>query len=126
MNDSSCRKFRFFIPLIIAAFLALATFVVQSLWNGVLADVLGVKTVTYWQALGILILAKLLFGGFPGRRGGPCGGPWRHRMMEARWNSLSPEDREKMRDEMRRRFGDWPRPPWADCGSEKPDAPTKA
>jgi hypothetical protein len=121
MNNQSCRRFRFFIPLIVLAFVALVTLAVYGLWNGVLTDVLGVKAISYWQALGLLVLAKILFGGFPGRRGGPFGPPWRRRMMMERWESLTPEQREQMREEMRRRFGDWPRPPWCDRGPEKPD-----
>lgn len=115
MKNQSYCKFRFLIPLGIIAFLGLFSAAVYGLWNGVLVEVIGVKTITYWQALGILVLSKILFGGFPGRGG--CGGPgaWRARMMAKRWESLSPEQREQMRDEMRRRFGDWPHP---FCGGE--------
>ncbi|MBK6633344.1 MAG: hypothetical protein IPG38_02580 [Chitinophagaceae bacterium] len=45
-------------------------FVVMSLWNAILPAVLGVKAISFIQALGILLLSKILFGGF---RGG-CGG----------------------------------------------------
>jgi Ca2+/H+ antiporter, TMEM165/GDT1 family len=110
-------KFCFLIPLGVLAFLALFTFAVFALWNGVLTDVLPVKAISYWQALGILVLAKILFGGFPHRRGGPCG-HFRERMMSKRWESATPEQREQMREEMRRRFGDWPHPPWC-CSDEK-------
>lgn len=125
MKNKPCRKFRFLIPLIVLAMAALLSFVVYELWNGVLTDVLGVKTITYWQALGLLVLAKILFGGFPGRRGGPPFGPFfRRRMMMERWQSLTPEQREKLRQ----RFGDWPMPHC--CGGETeakgPAEPEKA
>ena len=119
MSNSFCRNFRYLIPLFVLGFVAVFSLAVYGLWNGVLTDVLGVKAITYWQALGILVLAKILFGGFPGRRGGPFGPPWRGRMMMERWQSLTPEQREQMREEMRRRFGDWPKPPW--CGGEDPE-----
>lgn len=124
MKDHRYRKLRFLMPLGILAFIALLTLLVQTLWNGVLVDVTGVKTVTYWQALGLLLLAKILFGGFPGRG---CGGPggWKHRMMAKRWESLNPEQREQMREEMRRRFGDWPRPPWCEPESPEHGSPAK-
>jgi len=125
MKDQSCRRFRFLIPLFILAFLALASGAVYGLWNGVLTDVLGVKTISYWQALGILVLAKILFGGFPGRGGGGFGPSWRRRRMMERWESLSPEQREQMRADMRQRFGDWPRPPWCDRPTESPGDATK-
>jgi hypothetical protein len=92
----SCCKFRFLIPFVILGFLALFSLVVYCLWNHVLVDVLGVKEVTYWQAAGILVLARVLFGGFPCRRGGHFGSPWRHHKMMEYWQSLTPEEREKM------------------------------
>jgi hypothetical protein len=124
MKNRSCRKLGFLIPLAVLAFLALFTFAVYALWNGVLAAVLGVKAISYWQALGILVLAKILFGGFPHRRGGPCG-HLRERMMPKRWESATPEQREHMREEMRRRFGDWPHPPWCCSDDKEPEGPGK-
>lgn len=114
MKNQTCRKFRFLIPLIVLAVIAVFTFAVFALWNGVLAEVVNVKTITYWQALGLFVLARILVGGFPGRRGGPFGPPWRRRIMMERWQSLTPGQRE----ELRRRFGDWPGP--SCCGSEPP------
>jgi hypothetical protein len=40
-------------------------------------------------------------------------------MTEERWAKFTPEQREEMRAEMRRRFGDWPRPTWCEGGVEK-------
>jgi hypothetical protein len=119
MKTHSCGKFRFLFPVIVLVFLAIFSLAVYLLWNHVLVDVLGVRLITYWQALGILVLAKILFSGFPGRRGG-FGPPWRRRFMMERWESLTPEERERMREEMRQRFGDWPRPPWCESGTEPP------
>ena len=117
MKSDSCRRFRFLIPLAVLAFVGVLTFVVHALWNGVLIDVLAVKAITYWQALGLLVLAKILFGGFPGGRRG-CGRRGRDRMLFKQWESLNAEQREQLREEMRRRFGDWPRP-WGE--TQRPD-----
>ena len=103
------------IPLAIAGFVGLLAFVVYSLWNGVLVDVVAVKTITYWQALGLLVLSKILFGGFPGGRRG-CGSRRKEHIMAKYLESLDPEQRERMREEMRHRFGEWPRP--MGCGSD--------
>ena len=124
MKTHCCGKFRFLIPLIVLAVVALLALAVFGLWNGVLTDVLGVKAITYWQALGILVLAKILFGGFP-KRGGPFGAI-RHRMMMKHWQSLTPEQREHMRQEMRSRFGDWPKPPCCDAGYDEEEKPGDA
>ena len=40
--------------------------VVKLLWNNALVPVLHVSTITFWQGLGILVLAKILFGSFGG------------------------------------------------------------
>ena len=105
MKDHCC-KYRFLIPVFILAFTALFSFAVYELWNGILVDVLGVKAITFWQALGILVLARILFGGFPFRRGGPPFGPhWKHKMIE-RWVAMTPEQREKFLDEWRQGCGD--------------------
>ncbi|MBK9989739.1 MAG: hypothetical protein IPP19_03105 [Verrucomicrobia bacterium] len=125
MKNHSCRKYCFLIPFAVVGFLALFTYAVYALWNGVLTDVLAVKAISYWQALGILVLSKILFGGFPHRRGGPCG-HFRDHMMSKRWESATPEEREKMRGEMRRRFGDWPHPKsWCCSDDKEPDGPGK-
>src|SRR5882762_2181784 len=111
MNPHPCRRFRLLIPLAVLAFVSLLSFAVYSLWNGVLTDVLGVKAITYWQALGLLVLSKILFGGFPGGRRG-FGGHARKHMLLKHWESLDPEQRERMREEMREKFGNWSRPSW--------------
>ena len=77
------------------------SFVVMNLWNWLVPQVIGWHTINFWQALGLLVLSKILFGGF---RGGPRGMHWRHRMME-RWQQMTPEEREKFREGMRGRCG---------------------
>ena len=89
--------------------IALFGFIVMSLWNNVLVAVLHVSTVTFWQALGILVLSKILFGGFHGRCGGPRGGHWRKEMQE-KWHGMSEEEREKMKQEWRNRCRVWGKP----------------
>ncbi|RYZ93657.1 MAG: hypothetical protein EOP47_29400, partial [Sphingobacteriaceae bacterium] len=67
-------------PFAGAAFLALISFVVMQLWNCLLPAILGVSAITFWQAMGIFILCKILFGF---GKGGRCGPPWmRGRMAE--------------------------------------------
>jgi Ca2+/H+ antiporter, TMEM165/GDT1 family len=75
---------------------------VMLLWNNVLAHVVAVSTITFWQALGLLALSKILFGGF---RGGHWGRhEWKKGMMQ-RWDSMSAEDKEKFKSEWENRCG---------------------
>jgi hypothetical protein len=80
--------------LFAALFVAIFSFLVMSLWNWLMPTVFGLRPITYWQALGVLILSKVLFGGFRGRPG--SGRHWRQRMRE-RWEQMTPEEREKLR-----------------------------
>jgi hypothetical protein len=76
-------------------------FVVMSLWNWLAPAVFGLHTITFWQGLGILVLSKILFGGF---RGGPGRGKHWGRMKD-RWEAMTPEEREKFRQGMAGRCG---------------------
>jgi hypothetical protein len=79
-------------------------YVVMSLWNWLMPAIFGVKPVTFLQALGLLILGKILFGGFHRHSGGWRGRGWK-RHMEERWAQMSPEERERLRAGMRGRWG---------------------
>jgi len=93
-------KFVFFAML----FLTVFTFVVMRLWNWLMPALFGWHLISFWQALGLLILSKILFGGF---RGGPRRHwRWRRRMME-RWEQMTPEEREKFRNSMRGACGNF-------------------
>ena len=80
--------------------------IIMSLWNWLMPMLFGLRQITYWQALGVLLLSKILFGGF---RGGGGHWHWRRRMWE-RWQHMSPEEREKFRERMRGRCGPWGEP----------------
>ncbi|HTR68498.1 MAG TPA: hypothetical protein VMH85_22140 [Terriglobales bacterium] len=90
-------RFLAIVPLVLAL-LALFTFFVMRLWNWLTPALFGWHVITYWQALGVLVLSKILFGGF---RGGPRRDwYWRRRMFE-RWEHMTPEEREKFRSSIR-------------------------
>ncbi len=84
------------IPIGIAALVLLLGFVIMSLWNGILPDLFGWHTITFWQGIGLLILTRILFGGFKSCHKGHV-----HERMH-RFH-MSPEEREKMREEWKSR-----------------------
>ncbi|MCD7963354.1 MAG: hypothetical protein LUF90_07370 [Rikenellaceae bacterium] len=53
----------FGILIFIAVFAGISA-IVMLLWNAILPEVVGCGAITYWQSAGLLLLARLLFGGF--------------------------------------------------------------
>lgn len=81
---------------------AVVGLVVTSLWNWLAPELFGWPEISFGKALGLLVLSKILFGGFRGRPGWHIG--WRHRWAE-RWEQMTPEERENFRAGMRTRCG---------------------
>lgn len=100
---SKGRKRMLMIAPFALGFIALFGFVVMWLWNWLMPDLFGLKTISYWQGWGLIILGKILFGGFHGSGAGR----WRHRMAE-RYDRMTPEEREKFRQTFGRRCGTEP------------------
>ena len=94
-------KIGFFV-LVFAVFALALGGVVMFLWNAILPDTIGVKPLTYWKALGLLILAKILFGGFRGRPGS-WGGPGR-RQWRKKWMHMSDEDRQQFKSKWKEHY----------------------
>lgn len=80
-------------------------FIVMGLWNNILPAVLGVKTITFIQALGILLLSKILFGGFAGGCRGRRHHNGRWMAMQNKFAGMTPEEREKFKAEWKTRCG---------------------
>ncbi|MES1240431.1 MAG: hypothetical protein ABUT39_02325 [Acidobacteriota bacterium] len=82
-----------------AAFVALGGWVVMNLWNWLMPTLFGLRIITFWQAVGLLGLCRILFGGFR-LAGGPPRSYFRRRMAE-RWEQrleqMTPEERERFR-----------------------------
>ncbi|HTC56795.1 MAG TPA: hypothetical protein VK706_10330 [Candidatus Sulfotelmatobacter sp.] len=76
---------------------------VLRLWNWLLPGLFGWHQITFWQAIGILALCRILFGRIGGR--GFRRSNFRGRMGE-RWEHMTPEERERFRQGMRGRCGE--------------------
>jgi hypothetical protein len=92
------RRWIFLAPLAIAG-VALFVFIggqaVKLLWNVLLPAMFAFPRISFWQALGLLVLCRILFGGFGGRGRGHNG--WTSRM--------TPEERDRFRQRIRERWG---------------------
>ena len=100
-----------------AAFLGIILFtylggeLVRYLWNWLLPGLFGWRQITFWQALGLLLLCRILFGGLGVR--GSHHSNMRSRMrqrMAERWEQMTPEERERARER------------WSRCGFASPEA----
>lgn len=89
--------------------LVLAAFgtAVMLLWNFVVAATFGIATVNFWQALGLLVLSRILFGGFGrfghGRMRGDMPGRGKNPFHD-KWMKMTPEERKEFINK-RKKFG---------------------
>jgi hypothetical protein len=82
--------------VVLAGFFALVLgFVVQWLWNWLIPDIFGLNPISYWQAFGLLFLAKLLFGGFGHHHPSPHQNKWFAHDQTNRWKHYNRFWREK-------------------------------
>jgi len=91
-----------------ALFVAIGGWVVMLLWNWLAPALFGLVTITFWQAVGLLALCRILFGGFGGGRRRDTGrrldrriGERIRQRMDERWERMTPEERERVRQGMR-------------------------
>jgi hypothetical protein len=107
------RKWMVFAPLGILAILLFAFIggeIVRLLWNWLLPPLFGFPQITFWQALGLLALCRILFGGLGshGSSRSNVRGRVADRLadrMGDRWDAMTPEERERFRQRLRERCG---------------------
>lgn len=96
------RKWMFFAPPIFIGAVFLFGWVVMLLWNAILVPSLHIGALGFWQGVGLLVLSRILFGGF-GR-----GGRWKHHggpspMFKQKWMNMSDEEKIKFKEEWKKR-----------------------
>lgn len=99
------KKLIFIAPFAIAGmilFVFLGGQLVRLLWNALLPELFGWPEITFWQALGLLVLSRILFGGSGFHGSGRS--DYRRRMAD-RWAGMTPEERERVRQGWRGRLG---------------------
>ncbi|WP_322013198.1 hypothetical protein [Paraburkholderia sp. J12] len=87
------RRFFFFKALMVIAFIAVLGLIVMRLWNWVIPDLVsGAHAIDYPRAIGLLVLSRILFGGFRGH--GRCREhkPWH------RWQRMTQAERDQLRN----------------------------
>ena len=86
-------------PIGLALFIFIGGEIVLHLWNWLAPALFGWRQVTFWQAVGLLALCRILFGGWSGggRRSKFDG------RMGKRWEKMTPEEREQFSQRWRAR-----------------------
>jgi len=100
------KSFRFLrvikFAILAAVAVAIIGYVVMQLWNWLIPGLFGGPVLHFAQAVGLLVLTRILVGRLGGGHGGRM--RWRHRMRND-WQRMSPEERQKLRETMWRRCG---------------------
>lgn len=98
------QKHIVFIPLFCIAYIAVFGGCVTLLWNWLMPALFGLNEICFWQAAGLLVLCKILFGGLGGHHAGGhhCGHRCHHDKscssgsLREKWECMSQEERERI------------------------------
>jgi hypothetical protein len=94
-------KIMLIIPLVVLA-IGLFGWVTMSLWNWLIPELFNGPLITFWQALGFLVLSKILFSGI-GKSGGHHKAHWK-RNWKKKFSRMSLEERELFRQKFEARW----------------------
>jgi len=115
MKNNWKKRIPLFILIGIAAVFAFSG-IVMLLWNAILPAVIHVTAITFWQAMGILVLSKILFGGFRKRGGHWHGNPRRAMYMWMKWKDMTDEEKAKYKEAYQQyRCGGWHKAEFAEA-----------
>lgn len=91
-------------PIAVLAFGGL----IMYLWNAILPALLGVSVISFWQAVGLLVLCKILFGSMGSGGGGyrrrkQWGGPPSH--LREKFMNMSEEEKAAFKEQWKKNWG---------------------
>ena len=99
------RRWYLFIPLILVAFVFFG-FITMHLWNSLMPVIFHLPEITFWQTVGLMILSRLIIGGFGGHGRGHGNGHCRSNMHE-KWENMTPEARERFQQHIHQHKHPW-------------------
>ena len=105
MYQHHWRKRRlFFLPIFLAG-LFLVSAIVMLLWNAVLPKVSGVMPLSYWQAMVVFVLSRILFSGFHFRRHHGHKPAFMDPSFRNKFMEMNEEEKEQFKNQWRQRCG---------------------
>ncbi|RMG22809.1 MAG: hypothetical protein D6730_15695, partial [Bacteroidetes bacterium] len=81
--------------------------VLKFVWNQLVPDLFNGPFISYWQSFGLLLMSRILFGGW--RRGCHGRGRWRARFKEKirqKMEKMSPEERKRFKEGFKSKWWD--------------------
>ena len=117
MKRFSRKKLILLSPLFliaVTAFIFLFGWIVMLLWNAVMVPAAHAGVITLWQGLGLLVLSRILVGGFGGR-----GRRRGNNFCNEKWDNMSEERKEAIKEKLKQRWGSrFPDGPTGNTGSQ--------
>jgi hypothetical protein len=107
---------RYFIRCVVFGIIAIAIvgYITMLLWNWLVPKLFTGPEITYFQALGVLLLSKILFWGLGGKRHGYSGHGsvpyWKQRYYE-KFSNMSEAEREAFKKKMKDKWCGWEQRP---------------
>lgn len=98
------KKGLFFIPVVIAGFLAFG-WVIMQLWNWLIPDIFHWSKISYLQAMGLFVLSRILFGGFNFRRSEYRKPPFGKSKFKEKFMNMSDEEKQAFKEQWKERCG---------------------
>lgn len=88
------------IGILFLGFAVVVLFGVMYLWNWLMPEIFGLPQITFWQAAGLFLLSRALFGSWGGKKHGQHNPQrkWWVSKMKSKWQNMSPEQREKFKE----------------------------
>ena len=110
------KAFKFIsMAVLIVAIATAVIYVLMLLWNWLVPDLFSGPEITFWQSAGLLLLSKILFSGF-NKKKHAMSHKWK-RDFAMRMSMMSDDEKEKLREKMRSKWGHW--------GCEIPEEPAE-
>lgn len=111
MKTTFRKRWYLFSPLIVVAFIVFG-YLTMWLWNSLMPVIFHLPEITFWQTVGLMLLSRLILGGFGGHARGhrDC----RPNHLHEKWEKMTPEEREEYREHIHLY-----RPPWLNRQPEK-------
>ena len=101
-QDHWKRRRFLYIPLALFGLLAMSA-IVMLLWNEIIPKISGLLSINYWQAMGLLVLSRILFSNFKFRGRMGHRSSYMHPSFKNKLMEMSDEERQQFKNQWKER-----------------------